>query len=161
MTTTLTAPFMFSPTGLPRFPPSAFQRIMTRVSQQHQSLHRQLYFLLQFGLKATGVQYPLSSTSPKQTVNANNKMQDSCTGSFAYSTFSVTTAGLIHGSQSSQSQYPELMSFINSATAYLPLSFLFTSQSNVQSLISSARSSMQSQIQAYKISGYKGTGPGD
>ncbi|THU92770.1 hypothetical protein K435DRAFT_862146 [Dendrothele bispora CBS 962.96] len=53
------------------------------------------------------------------------------------------------------------MSFVNSATAYLPLSSLFTSQSNLRSLISSAQSSMQSQIRAYKTSGYKWTGPRD
>ncbi|THU76199.1 hypothetical protein K435DRAFT_771202 [Dendrothele bispora CBS 962.96] len=44
MTTTLTAPFLFSPTGLPRFPPSVSQRNMIRVSQQHRSLHRQLCY---------------------------------------------------------------------------------------------------------------------
>ncbi|THU87062.1 hypothetical protein K435DRAFT_867652 [Dendrothele bispora CBS 962.96] len=43
------------------------------------------------------------------------------------------------------------MSFTNSATAYLPLSCLFT----FQSLISSARSSTQSQIQAYKLRAIK------
>ncbi|THU82406.1 hypothetical protein K435DRAFT_784636 [Dendrothele bispora CBS 962.96] len=154
--------------------------------------------------KATGVQYALSSTSPKQTVNVNKevilsagtigsaqilmvsgvgpksvlqdagvdvkvdlpgvgqRLQDHLVTSLAYSTTSsVTTAGSIHTSQSTQSQSPEFMSFINSATAYLPLSSLFTSQSDLQSLISSAQSSMQSQLQAYKTSGYKGTGPGD
>ncbi|THU82921.1 alcohol oxidase [Dendrothele bispora CBS 962.96] len=157
-------------------------------------------------LKATGVQYALSSTSPKQTVNVNKevilsagtigsaqilmvsgigpksvlqdagvdvkvdlpgvgqRLQDHLVTSLAYSTTSsVTTAGSIHTTQSTQSQSPEFMSFINSATAYLPLSSLFPSQSgsSLQSLISSAQSSMQSQLQAYKTSGYKGTGSGD
>ncbi|THU97989.1 hypothetical protein K435DRAFT_796077 [Dendrothele bispora CBS 962.96] len=155
-------------------------------------------------LKATGVQYALSSTSPKQTINVNKevilsagtigsaqilmvsgvgpesvlqdagvdvkvdlpgvgqRLQDHLVTSLAYSTTSsVTTAGSIHTSQSTQSQSPESMSFINSATAYLPLSSLFQSGSSLQSVISSAQSSMQSQLQAYKTSGYKGTGSGD
>ncbi|THU89071.1 hypothetical protein K435DRAFT_296966 [Dendrothele bispora CBS 962.96] len=115
----------------------------------------QRFQLLQSDLKATGVQYTLSSTSPRQTVNENNKTQASrwirkrispdknyyysCTGSFAikslyyvaslaYSTtFSVTTAGSIHVSKSSYSQSSEPMSFISSATAYLSLFLLHSS----------------------------------
>ncbi|THU82714.1 hypothetical protein K435DRAFT_872038 [Dendrothele bispora CBS 962.96] len=120
----------------------------------------QRFQLLELGLKATGVQYTLSSTSPKQTINMimNNKTQ----GHLPYSTtFSVTTPGSIHASQSSYSQSPEPMSFISSATAYLPLSSLFTSQSDLQSLISSTQSSMHAQIQACKTSGCEVTGPGD
>ncbi|THU99659.1 hypothetical protein K435DRAFT_855526 [Dendrothele bispora CBS 962.96] len=48
-------------------------------------------------------------------------------------------AGSIYASQSSQSQSPEPMSFTNSPTAYLPLSSLSTSQSDLQSHISSAQ----------------------
>ncbi|KAK7456344.1 hypothetical protein VKT23_010590 [Stygiomarasmius scandens] len=84
------------------------------------------------------------------------RLQDHLVASLVYST-SETTAGDIHASNSAQSKTAEFMSFINSATAYVPLSALFSAE-DAASVISSAQSAMDSNVDKYKSAGPKGDG---
>ncbi|KAK7456342.1 hypothetical protein VKT23_010588 [Stygiomarasmius scandens] len=84
------------------------------------------------------------------------RLQDHLVASLVYST-SETTAGDIHASNSAESKTAEFMSFINSATAYVPLSALFSAE-DAASVISSAQSAMDSNVDKFKSAGPKGDG---
>ncbi|KAF5361142.1 hypothetical protein D9758_009037 [Tetrapyrgos nigripes] len=92
------------------------------------------------------------------------RLQDHLSASTSYST-TITTAGKIHNQASSNSNFantastPEFMSYVNSATAYVPLSALVDA-SSASSLISEAQSSMEDHANTFKSGGYKGDGNG-